>query len=561
MGLESRERIQLSSVLQMFSSLDLPEVLQSFIDEACLITDSPYGAISVLDNHGDTVAFFSHGISKVQLEKMGNPPSGRGIIGAIPVEGGLIINDLQRSTLFTGFPPGHPIMESFLGVPLRIHEQVYGRLYLCDRPGGYHHAQLKDAEALAAIAAVAVENSRLYHQSRQREKWTKTSQRITSLLLEGGEEEEALEFIAHSIKEVAQADTAMLILPSIGDTWACEIVDGWGADRLIGVRFPPNGRAMTVLREGQGLLVDSLQRATTLRVPELGTFGPALYAPLLAGSDPIGVLLLLRLPGQPEFEAETLEVAQSVVSQAALALKITSAKHASDMANLLDERAKIGEDLHDLAIQQLFATGMQLDKARAQVLAAINDQKLISELQETFDAALVSVDDSVKQIRAIVHNLREPDSTVDMVERLRQEASLARTSLGFAPSFLIDLDGQILEREDTQVDSTLAAEVSDRVGNDIADDVVAVVREALSNTARHAGASSASVRVSVNGIGRDGYVKVTVEDDGRGISVNNARRSGLDNLSSRARRHHGHCQVQSLGDGKGVTLIWDVPLA
>ncbi len=547
----------ISSVLQLMGNLEQDKVLQAFVDQACAVTSSPYGALSILGSRGETSAFYIHGLSARQRDALGSPPIGRGIIGDIPVDSGVISNNLRSDPRFTGYPPSHPEMTSFLGVPLRIHEQVYGRLYLCNRPGGYSEQDLAFVSGLAILAAVAVENSRLYEVSRSRERWTRVSQQLTTILLEGTEEEDALQFIAKSVREVADADTALLILPSVGDSWVCEIASGHGAEDLIGVPFPPHGRARTVLAEGQGLLVDSLERATTLRVRELSHFGAALYAPLLAGSHAIGVLLLLRLPGKPEFDPAVLEMAEQVATQAALALEIAGAKHAANIATLLDERAKIGEDLHDLAIQQLFATGMQLERIRAAFASGANLDSARAE--SLMQDALASVDDSVKQIRAIVHNLREPDAAVDLVERLRREASLARRLLGFAPSFVLDIDGETLSAADPAHEELLIEETDQRVGRDISDDVVAVVREALSNTARHAGASSAQVVVSISGMGTNGSVRVVVTDDGHGLDPTVTRRSGLDNLKSRARRHGGICFTQPASP-HGLRVIWEVPL-
>nr|WP_223875420.1 GAF domain-containing protein [Nanchangia anserum] len=541
-------------MLSLVGTLDLDGVLQSFVDVACDISDSPYGALSVLDNRGETAAFYYHGIDENLARRIGHPPVGRGIIGQIPVDDGIIIDDLSTSEQFTGFPEHHPPMTSFLGAPLRIHEQVFGRLYLCDKPGGYSDEDLDDLRFLGAIAAVAVENSQLYAQARDAERWTRVSQRVTTTLLEGAEEEDALALITEEIRQVADADTALMILPSVGETWACEFADGALSEGLVGTVFPPKGRAMTVLREGQGLLVDSMCRASTMRVRPLAQFGPALYAPLLARGKSSGVLLLLRLPGREEFSRESLSLAEAVASQAALALELASARHAEDVATLLDERTRIGEDLHDLAIQQLFATGMVLSRIRERIACG---ETLSPDYQvQALDQALASVDDSVKQIRSIVHNLRDPDPTVIFVERLRRETSLARNALGFAPSLVFSLDGQPLS--DAEVDDV--ADIFDaRLGADRADDVVAVVREALSNAARHAHASSVRVGIALVGSGPGGLIVVSVHDDGRGLDPAQTRRSGLDNLASRARRHGGYFATGSSPEG-GVAIEWRVPL-
>src|SRR5699024_8872112 len=168
-------------------------------------------------------------------------------------------------------------------------------------------------------------------------------------------------------------------------------------------------------------------------VPQLGRYGPALYAPMITQGTGRGVLILLRLQGAAEFTSAGLEIAEAVAAQATVALELASARHAQDVSALLEERQRISRDLHDLAIQQLFATGMQLESVRASA-AASTETAWVAENLET---SLSSVDDSVRQIRSIVHSLRDADDAVGLVERLRREASLARTGLGFAPSLLI----------------------------------------------------------------------------------------------------------------------------
>nr|KEP23313.1 histidine kinase [Georgenia sp. SUBG003] len=543
----------LGAALNLTSQLDVTEALRRFVDRAARLTGAKYAALGVLDNRGETTAFVQVGMTEKEQQILGHPPRGRGVLGAIPVDGPLLLDDLTQHPDFGGWPEGHPPMHTFLGVPVRVQEKVYGRLYLAEKEGGFTASDADDMMSLAEAAAVAVENARLYTDARNRERWIAVSQDITTTLLEGTEEEEALEMIAARLREVAEADTALIILPSVGDAWACEIADGYRAGQLVGLVFPPDGRAMTVLKEGTGMIVDSLTRLRTLRLPELAHFGPALYAPMMLRGEGRGVVLLLRRVGGPEFGRSDLMMAESVAGQAALALELAAARHAQDVASLLDERARIARDLHDLAIQQLFATGMQLASAHA-AMAERGDDGLAHLLEES----LTSVDESVKQIRSIVHSLREPDAAVVLVERLRREASLARQSLGFAPSLIIELDGTDIT--DDQAQAGLVTQIDDRVGADIADDAVAVVREGLANAAKHARASSVLVHVSVLGAGFTGRIVVDVTDDGVGVAPSVSRRSGLGNLAARARRHGGTFSMGRSEDGNGSQLSWQVPL-
>lgn len=539
------DHVLLQAALDLTSTLDLKSALRSFVDQACRLTGAPYGALSVLDIWGETSMLIEHGAQET------SPRVPTELTAQIPADGHLLVEHVR---LLDGLEDSE--IDGFLGVSVLVHEQVYGRLYLTDKPGGFTTSDSDVLTALAPAAGIAVENAHLYADARRTEKWISASQSLTTTMLEGADEEEALELIARTVREVSRADTAIIVLPSVGDSWAAEIIDGYLADSLLGVVFPPEGRAMSVLHEGTGMIVDSMARAQTMRVPQLAAFGPALYAPLRSHGSTSGVLILLRRIGTPEFDTSELTLAESLASQAALALKLASARHAEDVATLLDERDRIGRDLHDFAIQQLFATGMQLDAAKQEVALGNVDAKGITS---ALDRALASIDEAVRQIRAIVHNLREPDQAVALVERIRREASLTRSYLGFAPSLLITLDGSPIN-EDEDAEGVKINEIDMRIDMDLGDDVVAVVREGLSNIARHARATAGAVTVDVRGAGSSGRVTVSIEDDGRGIDPERTRNSGLANMTERARRHGGTFDIGPGSGGRGARITWSTPL-
>lgn len=551
----------LGAALGLTSSLDLDTVLTGLVDSAASLTGATYAAMAVLDNRGEISTFVQHGVDAESEAALEHPHRGTGLLAEIPTEGYVLVDSIEDAPNFGGWPDQHPRMRNFLGVPVRVREQVFGRLYLADKPGNFTTEDAHLIEQLATAAAVAVINARRYADARNRERWVAVSQAITTTLLSGADEEEALAMIAAEVRDVAEADAALIILPSVGETWACEIADGDGSEDVIGAVFPPEGRALTVLANGVGMIVDSMSRARSLRVPQLGRYGPALYAPMISQGTGLGVLILLRFQGGAEFTSAELEMAEGVAAQATLALELAAARHAQDITTLLEERQRISRDLHDLAIQQLFATGMQLESARV----SATEQPESAWLAPTLEDALTSVDESVRQIRSIVHSLREPDEAVGLVERLRREASLARTGLGFAPSLLISVDGaNVGGSEGAEAELALAPSphetIDARVDDDIADDVVAVVREGLANAARHARASSVQVRIDVHGAGATGQVSVVVEDDGAGVDRRSTRRSGLDNLAVRARRHGGTFTLGTTPSGTGTLLTWRVPL-
>lgn len=546
----------LTRLLRLAGQLDAEQVLAQLVLDASEHTGATYAALAEVDGHGETSTFVQQGMPEETVRVLGHPPRGTGVLGALPQEGVLKLDDLTQHPDFGGYPPGHPDMRSFLGLPVMAGETVLGRLYLAEKEGGFTQADVDTVQLLAAAAAVAIDNSRLYRQAQVRERWLAVSQEITTQLLEGSDDEEdVLQLVAHRIREVAGADGAAIVLPSLEDAWVVEIVDGEHTQALIGQTLPQHGPAAQTVTTGTGLLVDSISRDAERFVEPARIFERALYAPLQAGGGTggrdvtaasVGVLILFRLPGRPAFTQNDLAVAHDFGAQAALALKLAAARHAEDVASLLSERNRIARDLHDLAIQQLFATGMRLEHAKGLLAGAPRE----AEIREELEDAIGGVDEGVRQIRGIVRSLRDRDEQLPVVERLVREASLARSSLGFAPSILLTLDGVQLAEVDAG--GPESDEIDARLGVDLGDDVVAVVREGLSNVARHAQATSARVEIDV----APRTVRVLVSDDGRGPDLAVDRRSGLANLTARAQDHDGVARL-SPGTGGGSELLWE----
>lgn len=386
----------------------------------------------------------------------------------------------------------------------------------------------------------------------ERERWLSAGAHITTMLLSGAPEEDVLEHIVSVAREIAEADAACLVLPGLGGELVMEIVRGWNADELLGLTMPHGGLSWTALRTGKGRLVPSLSLARNLQLPPMQKYGPALYAPMGTAEKPVGVLVLLRKVGQEAFIGKDLERASTFADQAALALVLAEARQAQGLSKLVEERERIARDLHDLAIQQLFATGMQLETVRRRAARGLDKAGLIAILDEALD----NVDNSVREIRSIVHSLRDPDAATGLVERLRREASLARTGLGFAPSLVISLNDRSLGAIDDDEEI-----VDQLVVQSLADDILAVVREGLANAARHAQASSVSVRVTVSTLELGpGDVTVEVEDDGVGLGAPTGRKSGTWNVAARARQHGGSSSLENSDSGRGTILTWSAPL-
>lgn len=545
----------MAAILAVASELELSAVLERFVQVSAELTGARFGAINVLDAQGASVTFVYTGVPTAIARMMAHPPHAQGVLSQIPDTGALRLDDLTQHPAFRGWPAHHPLMGSFLGASVRVRDQVFGQLYLSEKLDGtpFSEDDERTIVALASAAGVAVANAQMYAQSARREHWLQAGQAITTMLLEGIDEEEALEHIAHTAKEVAGADTAALALPGLGGELLVELADGRDADKLLGQVMPEGGRAWTVQYEGKGLMTPSLASSRTEKLEVMRGFGPAMFAPLQTSGRGVGVLILLRRVGEPPFDEGDLATAESFAAQAALAYVLAEARHAQDVAALLDERERIARDLHDLAIQQLFATGMQLETVRRRSARGVDPHELTAIVEEALD----NVDESVRQIRHIVYELRDPDAATGLVERLRRESSLARTGLGFAPSLVILLDGNSLDTDDVDAEYL----IDERIDAQLTDDVVAVVREGLANAARHAQASSVRVRVSVTGKGPQGTVRVEVQDDGVGLPAVRDRSSGTGNLATRARQHRGTFTLGVPPEGRGTLLTWQAPLS
>ncbi len=533
------DRRLLDAVVAVADGLELAPTLRRIIRAARDLTGARYAALGVLGEDGLHSSFVYTGMDREAEALIGHLPHGLGVLGHITRVGRAVRTDeVSRHPASTGFPAGHPPMHSFLGVPVGIAERVIGNLYLAEKEGGFTAEDEDVVVALAAAAAVAVENARLYADVQRRARWMAAAQQVSTAMISGADEEDALKLIAERAAQLADADGAVLVLPGLGNDWVLEIAVGDKLlDGLVGTVMPAQGRAMSVLRSGVGIRVGELAREARLQVEGLRTFGPALYAPLVAREEPIGVLILLRRVGGNEFTDADLATAQTFAGQAAISLQLADGRRRAEEAELLQERARIARDLHDLVVQELFAMGMRLTKLRGRLEPGV----LVH-----VDSSLDSLDRVVRQIRSTIRALRDPEEPTSLVDRVHAETARAQSLLGFA----------------AQVEASVAegVDAGGAVPPEVVDDVVAVIREGLSNAARHAKASTVLVRVSLD----ERHVCVQVADNGVGIPAKPGRRSGLDNLGERARRHGGTFEaVRGVGESAarpGTVLAWRVPL-
>jgi signal transduction histidine kinase len=539
MGTQGRLRELLRAQRLFSGELTLPVVLRGIVRAARGLVKAEYAALGVLGPSGGLVDFIHEGMPEDAVSRIGHLPQGKGLLGALiddphPIR----LASLARDPRSSGFPEGHLPMESFLGVPIRVRDEVFGNIYVSQSARGEFSAEDEELlSALAATAGVAIDNARLYATARTRGEWLQASAAITrTLLAADADHERALQVVAERIREIAEADLVLLMFPDELDEGRLRIrvSDGVDADSLGGLTVPMDGSfAGQVYRSGEPARVAHLSRGIGLSaVTSTGVeIGPALAAPLAGSRQVHGVLTAARLAGSPGFTQVEAEMVTSFANHAALAIELAEARQEQERAAMLDDRERIAADLHDHVIQRLFAAGLSLQA----YAAGLGTGRAADRIQAT----IMDLDDTIKQIRTSIFRLQQDPRTVSAGVRSRLLSVLAEVSpvLGFDPGLQL---GGVLE-------GTLADEV--------VEDLLAVLREALTNVGRHAEARSADVAVTV----ADGRLVLRVRDDGRGMGTT-TRRSGLANLRRRAEAHGGSLELAG-GQPSGTVLSWTVPLA
>ncbi|MFC8373484.1 GAF domain-containing protein [Streptomyces sp. NPDC057239] len=538
-GTRDRVHSLLEAVLSVGRELDLEQVLHSIVEAAAALVDAQYAALGVIGPDGRRLsAFHTVGVSEEEIARIGHYPEGHGILGElIRHPEPLRVPKLSDHPASYGFPAHHPPMNTFLGVPIRVRDQVFGNLYLTEKRGGAHFDEEDESvlSTLAVAAGVAIDNARLYEESRQRERWLQANAEITHGLMSGSERGSALALIAERAREITGAALAAVAVPVADtDSLTVELAIGQGADTHRGLVVPVDdsllGRAFT-----SAAPVTTADIARDERVysgpQQLADLGPAVAVPIGSGESVRGIVLLARAVDRNAFTDKEIEPLQGFAAQAAVAMELAERRRDAEQIAVFEDRDRIARDLHDLAIQRLFATGMTLQSAGRFI-----EHK---EASERVLRAVDDLDETIKIIRSTIFGLRSPaDEGGGTGLRARVVRVVGETApvLGFPPS--VRMEGLI----DTHV------------SKEAADHLVAVLSEALTNIARHARADRAEVVLETDG--RE--VRLTVADNGVGIP-DGGRRSGLRNMAERAEQLGGTFDITDSADG-GTTLLWRVPV-
>lgn len=531
----------LAAVIALGTGLDLDATLHQIVRSAAELVDARYGALGVLGEGGLLTDFIYDGIDDQTRELIGPLPTGHGLLGVVLEDPKpLRLNDISAHPASLGFPPGHPPMTSFLGVPVLARGKPYGRLYATEKRGGAAFTESDAAifQVLANAAGTAIDNARLYDRTRQQRQALAATTQVLGALVDDDSPREALVSIAVLAAQLVDADRAVIAVTDNtgGDDvetlqLAAEAGEVAGAGVLGGSQVSLVDTIFgEVFRSGRAARCDPLPAPIGAGPDGVGSepdLGPALILPLRGRAATLGLLILARPTGRPGFKERHEESANLFATQAALALERATERAARHELEVVADRERIARDLHDHVIQRIFAVGLAMQGTRRRA----GD---LPDVAERLDAHIDELQAVIQEIRTTIFDLHRigPGGSLraavrEIVNRLTEDSAL-RVSLR--------ISGPI-----------------DVVGEQLAGHAQAVIHEAVSNVVRHAYASAMTVTVSA----ADELI-IEVADDGVGIPDVGAR-SGLVGLADRAAALGGELSVTA-PPGGGTRFVWSAPL-
>ncbi|GAA3973941.1 GAF domain-containing protein [Thermobifida alba] len=533
----TRDRVRslLDAVVSVGTGLDLETTLRRIVSTAMDLVDARYGAMGVIGAEGRLERFIPLGMDDEEIAAVEHWPEGRGLLGLLIKEPqALRLSRIADHPESAGFPEGHPPMRTFLGVPIRVRDEVFGNLYLTEKAnrGVFDEEDEAIVTALATAAGIAIENARLYEETRRREIWLDASDEITTRLLSGTAPREVLHLVAEKARRMADADIVAIATPdSDGAELVVRVADGPDASLVRGRSASMDGSLTGRAFRGADPIITDLVREPLEPAHLLDglDIGPVMLVPLGAPDSRRGVLILGNRAGRLPFPVPTVHMLHAFAGHAAVTLELAEARRDAERLIVLEDRDRIAKDLHDVVIQRLFAIAMSLMSS----VRRIEDAGAAQRVRQAVD----DLDDTIRQIRSTIFALQHnvDSGRAWLRNQILDVVDAATESLGFSAG--LRLDGPI--------DSA--------VPDPVAEHVLAVLSEALSNIARHARASRADITVHV-----DSQVTLTVVDDGVGLPAQ-GRRSGLRNLAERAEALGGSFEAVRRAEG-GTLLRWQVPL-
>jgi len=534
---DQMERL-LRVIVGLASDLDLDATLHRIVTAAMELTGARYGALGVLGPDGTLCSFLHSGMDDATAQRIGHLPVGKGVLGVLleePVP--LRLDELTAHPAAVGFPEHHPPMRALLGVPIYIRQNMFGSLYLTEPESrtAFSESDESVVRALAAAAAVAIDNARLFDRERANAKWMEASRAITTALLsEADPVAEPLRLIAERARELTEAEQAIVLVASDAElpteeveTLVVSTAVGLWADEVLGQEVPVEGSTTGgVFRSRVPLITESF-RHPIQAFTDVGQ-RPAIVMPLRTQQSVLGVLAVARSDHQTPFDATHLELMSDFADHAAVALSLAASRGQARRLSLIADRERIAHDLHDHVIQRLFAAGMDLQGT----IARSRSPEVNRRLSATVDDLQATIDEFRTTIFAL-----QSRTTAAGGFRLQIQSAIAELTEDRAIQTMVRISGPLTA-----------------IGDQLAEHATPVIIEAVSNAVRHSGAEHLTIEIAVAD-----ELTIDITDDGCGIDPTNPRRSGLANLEHRAATVGGSCAISAVTGG-GTHVRWVAPL-
>jgi len=534
--------------LELVRERDLEIVLRRIAEAALELLHARYAAIGIPDGHGGLERFVTAGMAPEEVRGIPHPPEGRGLIGLMLKERRTLrLEDLAAHPESVGFPAHHPSMRTFLGVPIILMGTGIGQIYITEKRGGraFDDEDEKLGEMLAAYAAVAIDNARHYIQLQTKERELERSNEelgiLNSVAAAGGTTLDLNELLEKSMEVIARhyhAQSAEVFLDE----------DRNGEFPLVlrrGLR-PTSVWKSDRFRIGEGVLGRVAARRELLITNKAQAESAGLSADLaddrcqsviclpLVSKDQVLGVLTLATDERLDFEPRQRQLFQSLGLTIGEAVENALLLRKSQRLAVLEERERIGMDLHDGIIQSIYAVGLTLEDG---MLSLEENPALV---RDRLDKAIGGLNAVIRDIRAYILDMKPQRIAYDnFSEGLRQ---LVR-----------EFRAQTLAHVDLRISDGAVGALSQHSTNAL----YHIAQEALANVAKHARAT----RVRISFSKEDEWYGLVVEDNGRGFSPEAEKRilgHGLTNIEERARASGGEATIVS-EKGKGTRVLVRIP--
>jgi signal transduction histidine kinase len=543
---QSKLRELIDASIALNSELSLDNLLQKIVETAVSLTDARYAALGVIDESGAALErFITTGIDEGTRTTIGDLPRGRGILGVLIREAKpLRLTHLGDDPRSVGFPPGHPPMDSFLGVPVLLRGVAYGNLYLTEKEGGeFTDDDLELVTLLAAQAAVAIENARLYESATRWSRQLEILHETVRSVVDEADITRLLTQVCERLRGLINARVALAVLPADGgDVLRVVAADGEDAELaagLIGHEFGKDASKVgRVLERQRSARIDSILDDPDVDQTETRLLGArtGLYVPLVARGHGLGVIAIHdKLTANGRFTDGDLRLAEIFAGRAAVALALSERVARDTVRRVVaaqeEERRRLALELHDETGQAL--TSILLG------LKAIGGAETKEDAQRAEADVRGLVVQALQDVRALAVELR-PSALDDF-------------GLGPAVERLAQTFG-----ERSGISTTVETHLDDRLPPELETTLYRVVQEALSNVVKHAGAEHVSIVLAQRGSG----VAATIDDDGQGFDESLIRPDalGLTGMRERLALVGGTLEIES-APGSGTTVAARVPVS